>query len=147
MKQTIGLGDRRFWRQTFRLALPIALQNVLTSSFQIVDTMMVSRLGDVVLSAVGMAGQCNWLIGLLNFGLASGLSIFVAQYWGVKDKDGIRRSYGVALVSSMTLAFLYALLLFCAPGFCVSLFGPEADAAAEAVKYLRILAFGVPFMM
>ena len=84
MKQTIGLGDRRFWRQTFRLALPIALQNVLTSSFQIVDTMMVSRLGDVVLSAVGMAGQCSWLIGLLNFGLASGLSIFVAQYWGVR---------------------------------------------------------------
>ena len=55
MKLTDYLGDKPFWRVTARLALPVALQNVLTSSFQLVDTMMVSRLGDVVLSAVGMA--------------------------------------------------------------------------------------------
>ena len=48
------LGDKPFWRVTARLALPIAIQNVLTSSFQLVDTLMVSRLGDVTLSAVGL---------------------------------------------------------------------------------------------
>ena len=56
MKLSRYLGDRPFWRVTISLALPVAIQNVLTSSFQLVDTMMVSRLGDVTLSAVGMAG-------------------------------------------------------------------------------------------
>ena len=54
MKWSKYLGDKPFWKVTLRLAVPVALQNVLTSSFQLVDTMMVSRLGDVALSAVGM---------------------------------------------------------------------------------------------
>ena len=57
MKLSRYLGDKPFWQVTMRLGFPIALQNVLTSSFQLVDTMMVSRLGDLTLSAVGMAGQ------------------------------------------------------------------------------------------
>ena len=36
MRLSTYLGDRPFWKSTLRLALPIALQNVLTSSFQIV---------------------------------------------------------------------------------------------------------------
>ena len=50
------LGDKPFWRITIRLCIPIAIQNVLTSSFVLIDTLMVSRLGDVSLSSVGMAG-------------------------------------------------------------------------------------------
>ena len=61
MKLTDYLGDKPFWKVTVRLAVPVALQNVLTSSFQLVDTLMVSRLGDVTLSAVGMAAQWGWM--------------------------------------------------------------------------------------
>ena len=78
MKLSHYLGDKPFWRVTARLALPIAFQNVLTSSFQLVDTMMVSRLGGLTLSAVGMASQWGWLSNLLGFGLSSGMSVFVA---------------------------------------------------------------------
>ena len=91
MKLTDYLGDKPFWRVTVKLAVPVALQNVLTSSFQLVDTLMVSQLGDVTLSAVGMAAQWGWLCGLLGFGLCSGMSVFISQYWGVKDLKGIRR--------------------------------------------------------
>ena len=74
MKLTDYLGDKPFWKVTVRLAVPVALQNVLTSSFQLVDTLMVSRLGDVTLSAVGMAAQWGWMAGLLSFGLCSGMA-------------------------------------------------------------------------
>ena len=80
MKLTDYLGDKPFWKVTVRLAVPVALQNVLTSSFQLVDTLMVSRLGDVTLSAVGMAAQWGWMAGLLSFGLCSGMSVFISQY-------------------------------------------------------------------
>ena len=84
MKLTDYLGDKPFWKVTVHLAIPVALQNVLTSSFQLVDTLMVSQLGDVTLSAVGMAAQWGWMAGLLAFGLCSGMSVFISQYWGVK---------------------------------------------------------------
>ena len=91
MKLTDYLGDKPFWKVTVRLAVPVALQNVLTSSFQLVDTLMVSRLGDVTLSAVGMAAQWGWMAGLLSFGLCSGMSVFISQYWGIQNLKGIRR--------------------------------------------------------
>ena len=104
MKLTDYLGDKPFWRVTARLALPVALRYVLTSSFQLVAPMMVSRLGDVTLSAVGMAAQWGWLCNLLNFGLCSGMSVFISQYWGVKDHKGIRRVMGLGLVFSLSCA-------------------------------------------
>ena len=71
--------DSDFWKVTLRLALPIAIQNMLTSSYVLVDTLMVGQLGDVALSSVGMAGQLNWLMNILIFGICSGASVFWRQ--------------------------------------------------------------------
>ena len=49
--------DPVFWATALRLALPVAVQNLLISSFALVDTLMVGQLGDVPLSAIGMATQ------------------------------------------------------------------------------------------
>ena len=112
MKLTDYLGDKPFWRVTARLALPVALQNVLTSSFQLVDTMMVSRLGDVTLSAVGMAAQWGWLCNLLNFGLCSGMSVFISQYWGVKWFSGGTSAMIMLMIASIWQNFGINMLFF-----------------------------------
>ena len=147
MKLTKYLGDKPFWKVTARLALPIALQNVLTSSFQLVDTMMVSRLGDMTLSAVGMAGQWGWMSLLLGFGLCSGMSVFVSQYWGVKDLKGIRRTLGMALMLCLLLTggFMAAALL--APEFVLGLFNEDPAVVEIGVRYLTIVCFSYPAMV
>ena len=93
-------GDRGFWRAALRLAIPIALQNLLSASFSLVDTFMVAKLGGTVLSAVGMAGQWSWMQNIAVFGVGSATSLFVAQYWGVQDKEGIWRTTGIAAASA-----------------------------------------------
>ena len=60
------LGGRRFWGSVLSLAIPIAVQNLLTSSFTLVDTLMVGQLGDVSLAAVGMAGQWSWFLNMVS---------------------------------------------------------------------------------
>ena len=55
-------NNKRFWKTALTLAVPVALQNMLTSSFTLADTLLVSRLGDVTLSSVGMVGQWGWLM-------------------------------------------------------------------------------------
>ena len=77
------LNDKGFWKTAVRLSTPIALQNILISSFTLADTLFVSRLGDVSLSAVGMMGQWGWLLNMVLIGISSGVCVFVAQYWGV----------------------------------------------------------------
>ena len=144
MKLTNYLGDKPFWRVALRLALPVSIQNVLSSSFQLVDTMMVSRLGDVVLSAVGMAAQWGWLCMLLGFGLCSGMSVFVSQYWGVKDLKGIRRVLGMGLLSSLVVSFLFMGVALAAPRWVIGLFNQDAAVIEAGCRYLTIVCFSYP---
>ena len=85
------LNDKGFWKTTFRLATPIVLQNILISSFTLADTLFVSQLGDVSLSAVGMICQWGWLLNMALIGISSGTSVFIAQYWGIKEIKKITR--------------------------------------------------------
>lgn len=144
MKITNYLGDKPFWRVTANLALPIALQNVLTSSFQLVDTMMVSRLGDLTLSAVGMAGQWGWMATLLGFGLCSGMSVFVSQYWGVRDYKGIRRVLGIALILSLLVTGIFLVVALAAPMVVLSLFNKDPSVVDVGCQYLTIVCFSYP---
>lgn len=141
------LGDRPFWGVTARLALPIAIQNVLTSSFQLVDTMMVSRLGDVTLSAVGMAGQWGWMTALLSFGLCSGMSVFVSQYWGVHDHKGIRRVLGIALLTGLLLSGFFLSVALLAPETVLRMFNKDPHVIAVGCEYLTIVCFSYPAIM
>ena len=63
--------DPIFWSMAMRLALPVAIQNLLISSFALVDTLMVGQLGDVPLSAIGMATQWAWLLNICQFGFCN----------------------------------------------------------------------------
>ena len=144
MKLTDYLGDKPFWRVTVKLAIPVALQNVLTSSFQLVDTLMVSQLGDVTLSAVGMAAQWGWLCGLLGFGLCSGMSVFISQYWGVKDLKGIRRVMGIGLMLAMFVSLGFLAVALAAPTWVLGLFNQDPAVVETGCRYLRIVCFSYP---
>lgn len=137
----------RFWRMAAALALPIAMQNLLISCASLIDTAMIVPLGNDAVTAIGVAGRFTFLLNVMAFGFCSGSATLISQYWGVKDQTGIRRSYGIALVSAMALASLYAAVLALFPAACISIFGPEEAPAALAAQYVQILAAGVPFMM
>ncbi len=135
------LGDGGFWKVTLRLAIPIAFQNMLTSSFSLVDTLMVSMLGDVSLAAAGMAGQWSWLLNIFLFGVSSGASIYISQYFGVDDRKGIHRTSGIALFSGLVLGAIFMFAACLAPSFVMRIFGNDETVIAEGVSYLSIAGF------
>ncbi len=141
MNLTKYVGDKGFWRITLRLALPIAFQNMLTSSFSLVDTLMVSMLGDISLAAVGMAGQWSWLLNIFLFGVSSGAAIFISQYFGVDDRKGIHRTSGIALFSGLVLGAIFMVTACLFPAVVMRIFGEEEAVIAEGIAYLRIAGF------
>ena len=132
-----GLFDRSFWRAALPLALPIALQNLLMTSFRLVDTLMVGRLGDVSLAAVGLAGYVSFLVELISFGMASGGAVFMAQYHGAGNRAGILRSFGAMLMVMAPLGLLFTLLVGLFPARVMGLFTNDALLVAEGARYLR----------
>lgn len=137
-------GDGPFWRVTLRLAIPIALQNLLISSFSLVDTLMVGQLGDVALSSVGMAGQWSWLLNMALFGIISGTSMYISQFWGVRDIRGIHRTYGIAISFAVLVSviFMFAGAFF--PNGIVRIFNKEAVIIRTGSAYLAIACLAYP---
>ena len=138
------LGDARFWRDIARLALPIALQNLLSSSFSLVDTLMVGQLGDTPLAAVGMAGQFGWFLSMILFGMTSALTMFVSQYWGAHDIKSIHKVYGIALAIAFGVAGVFTIAGAAFPRGVVWIFNREADVLDVGAQYLLIAAFSYP---
>ena len=144
MKIPTILGDRPFWRDALRLAVPVAIQNMLTSSFQLIDTLMVGQLGDLTLSAVGMAGQWSWLMNMILFGTCSGMGVLVSQYWGVKDMKGIHRVFGIALVFCFAVGGIFLGVALAMPAGVIRLFNQDPDVIATGVSYLKVACWSYP---
>ena len=131
------LFDRSFWAAALPLVIPIALQNLLMTSFRLVDTLMVGRLGDVSIAAVGLAGWASFLVELLAFGMSSGAAVFVAQYHGANNKEGILRTYGMMLGFMVPLGLIFTIGVGAFPGFVMRLFTDDPALISEGIRYLK----------
>ena len=103
--------ERGFYKRMWLLALPLILQNLITTSLGFVDTFMVGLLGQNELSAVTAANSPIFLLQVIIFGLMSGLTVLVSQYWGKGDIDAINRSMGVAMYAGLGIALAMAAAL------------------------------------
>ncbi len=91
------LRDRVFLRDMLALAMPVAFQQLITASLNMIDVLMVGQLGETSVAALGLANQIFFLLILFLFGVTSGMSIFTAQYWGKGDVEKIRKVLGICL--------------------------------------------------
>ena len=98
---------RAFYRNVVSLALPILLQNLCTTLLGLVDTFMVGSLGEAPLAAVAQANLPVFVIQLVIFGLQSGSSVLISQFWGKKDTDTINRVIGTGCYVAGAIAALF----------------------------------------
>lgn len=133
-------NDKGFWKNVVKLTIPVALQNLLTSSFSLVDTLFVSTLGTIALSAVGMCGQWAFLMNMVLIGFGSATTVFVSQFWGVKDKKSIRHYSGISIVLCVGVSLLFTLISVLAPFIVVRLFNSNPDVIETGKIYLKLVA-------
>lgn len=140
--------NKHFWQRALRLALPIALQNLLAASFSMVDTFMVAGLGGTVLSAVGMASQFTWIMNSIVFGFGSGTAIFVSQYWGAKDKKSIHRTQGMAILATLLIAMLFCGVGFLFPEKIITIYSKTPTVIQYGADYLRYACWSyIPYAL
>ena len=138
---------RDFLRQIAVIAVPIALQNLLTTTGSMVDTMMIASLGQTEIGAVGLCAQFSSLMFAGYWGFVGGGMLFFAQYWGAKDDKGINRSYGLTLACMMTVGLLFCLLATCFPDAVMRMYTDKEAIRKTGVEYLRIVGFSYPLMV
>lgn len=134
-----------FYSRTFRLALPLILQNLVTTSLAFVDTFMVGLIGDTELSAVTAANAPVFLVQVIIFGFMSGLTVLASQFWGKGDTDSINRYMGTALYAAVALSSLVAVVLFFFPSQVLLLVTNNTTLIEVGAPYLRIVGISYVF--
>lgn len=129
------------------IAIPVALQNLLTTTGSMVDTIMLASIGEKAVGAVGLCAQFSSLMFSGYWGFIGGGMLFFAQYWGAKDHDGITRSYGMTLLFMMTVALVFAGLAIGVPSFIMGVYTDKPEIQAIGISYLRIVGFAYPLQV
>lgn len=136
--------NREFYRSLMVVGIPVVIQNLLNSSLNLIDTVMVGRLGEQSVAAVGAANQLFFILNCIMVGIASGCGIFISQYNGKKDLLRMRHSLGISLMLSSAFGTLFFLAAFLIPEQIAWLFIEEKGFIHETASYLRIVSFSYP---
>ena len=147
MQHSASFPWRDFLKRLAVIAIPVALQNLLTTTGSMVDTMMIAPLGETSVGAVGLCAQFTSLMFSGYWGFVGGGMLFFSQYYGAKDDDGIDRSYGITLSFMMLVALLFACLALLCPEWVMQVYTDKTSIQAIGVKYLRVVGFAYPLQI
>ena len=108
------IGNKAFYMMVMAIAVPIMIQNGLTNFVNLLDNIMVGRLGTEEMSGVSIVNQIIFVYNLCIFGGTAGVGIFTAQYFGQKNDEGIRSTfrYKIWLALIITVGAAFLLLFF-----------------------------------
>lgn len=132
-----------FYKRVASLAFPIVMQNLITNTLGLVDTFMVGMLGEQAMSAVTLANVPVFVVTLVIFGLQSGSSVLMSQYWGRGDRDAINRVIGIGCYVAGGLSLIFAGVMFLIPVQFIGLFSNNQALVELAAQYARIVGFPI----
>ncbi|HYE12603.1 MAG TPA: MATE family efflux transporter, partial [Patescibacteria group bacterium] len=138
----LGSKDKSFYNKMIAISVPIMLQNLISSVLNMVDTVMVGALGEAQLAAVGLANQIFFVFFLLIYGINSGCGIFIAQYWGSKDEENIKRTVGFSVVVGAVVGLIFTLVAFYLPRQIMQLFTIDNIVIEYGIDYMRFVSIG-----
>lgn len=137
MVKTVKKDD--FYRQMFKLAIPIIIQNLLSAAVNSSDVIMLNYVGQSAISAVSLAANYSNILFMVYYGLGTGASLLCAQYFGKKNMQAIHAVEGIALRFSFAISALVALAAFTMPQRMLLLFTSDQELIAIGSSYIRIM--------
>ncbi len=136
-------GDRVFYGRVLTLALPIALQSLITIGVNMLDTIMVGTLGEVELSATSLANQFINIYHIFCMGLGMGASVMVSRYWGMRESEpeksaqALKKTICIMVRLTLGLALAFAIATIAIPGAIMGMYTTEKDIISLGIIYFR----------
>ncbi|WP_373127549.1 MATE family efflux transporter [Dielma fastidiosa] len=134
-------GSRQFNGQLLKLAMPIMIQNVINSSLNFIDNLMVGQLGSAVIGGIAAS---NRFFAIMNSGTASitgTCGIFISQFYGANNEEKIKESFRIAIWISFLLMIPFLIGAWFFPNLIISFFIDDPQIIDVGVRYMRIMGF------
>lgn len=137
--------DKDFYKSLYKLAIPIALQNLVTFLVNLADNVMVGSLGDAAVAGLYMGNQIQTLLQVFSGGIEGAVLILAAQYWGKRDTASIRKIAGIGIKFSVAVGAVLTVLCFAFPTVIISLFTKDISTVSAGADYLKTVCFSYMF--
>lgn len=146
------IGNKEFYKTLFVVAIPIMLQSAITNFVGLIDNLMVGSLGTLQMSSVSICNQIINVFQLLTFASANASGIFLAQYYGKRDDEGMANCFRFKAYS-MAVLYIVAMAVFVFGGKQIIMLylgnndpSTIAETMAYASSYMKIILIGLlPF--
>ena len=148
--KNIFVADKNFYKNVFRLALPLVVMSAMSLILNFCDTFMLGKLGEAsetAISAAQIANRPFFLFSTLMFGAMSGATVLCSQYWGKRDTETINSIAGVTLMILFPLCLILMAACFFFAEPLMSLFSNKKEIVEAAVSYLKIMLFSFVFYL
>lgn len=139
-----SLGSFSFYKEAMAIAFPVILQQLIMNLASLVDNFMVAGLGDVKMAGVNVANQINFVYFVILWTLCGAGGIYMSQYRGAKNEEGMKQAFRFKLIFSLLLSSIYLALCVFIPEQLLGLMVLNNSARDEIIKegaaYLRIVS-------
>ena len=131
------LGDKNFYSTILRIAIPVSIQQLITVGINLMDTIMLSSMGDAQLSASSQASQFINLFQIFCMGIGMGASVLTARFWGMQDKNSLRKAITIMLRIVLAFATVFFIATLLAPEWIMKIYTTNPVTVAYGVSYLQ----------
>ena len=131
------LGDRHFYQQILQLAIPVSLQQLITVGINLMDTIMLSSMGDAQLSASSLASQFINIFQICCMGLGMGASVLTSRFWGMQDKHSLRKAITIMLRLCFVFGLAFTLATIITPEGLMRIYTNDPAIIEAGASYFR----------
>ncbi|MGX9758067.1 MATE family efflux transporter [Clostridioides difficile] len=148
MQALFSLKDenKRFYKILLSLCIPIIIQNLISTSVNVIDTVMISSLGEVSVASVGVANQFFFLFNMSLSGITGGAGVFISQFYGKKDISNIRKVTGLTCILALALSFVFVIPALLIPKPIIHIFSYDSEVVRLCIDYFSIVVFSYPLI-
>lgn len=129
-----------FFKAVCALAIPVALQSMLQSSFSMVDQIMIGQLGEINVAAVGLAGKFASIYSVVISAIGAVAGIMIAQYLGQKNRSEVRRSFFTNLLLGAGIAGMFMVICTLFPNQIMGAYTKDVQTRQAAAEYLMLIS-------
>jgi len=148
--KSLFVTDKKFYKEVFRLVLPLIAMQAMSLILNFCDIFMLGRMGNIsetAISAAQIANRPFFLFSMLMFGSMSGATVLCSQYWGKKDVDTINSIAGTTLAFLLPICVIIMSVCFIFSEQLMSLISNDPAVVGMAVTYLRIILISFVFCL
>ena len=135
--QSLISKDKGFYKTVAVIAIPIALQGLITTGVNMMDTIMVGKVGETQLSAVSLANQFISIFQIFCMGIGMGASVLVSRYFGMQDRPALKKTITIMLRLCIAMSALFCVATIFFPRQIMLIYTDEAPIIANGIRYLR----------